>query len=127
MKKDFGMNEKEMDRRLQSPAQVQMGEVIKALPEETLSLAWRSELNTKLRAQAIHRRKLNLFGWLWKPAAGVALAGCLAVAFVFHEPAPQTPAASGGIESALVGDYVDSTASWEVAGDGASVSEVKDA
>ena len=126
MKREFEMNERDLDRQLSSAAQKQVHEVVKALPEETLSLAWRSELNTRLRNEIVHKKRVNLFGWVWKPAAGVALAGALAVGFFFRTPEANLAPPSGGIENALVNHYVDSTASWEVAGDGATVGDTKD-
>ncbi len=106
-------------------AQAQIADAVKALPEEPLSLAWRSDLNTKLHAMAARRKKLDLFGWIWKPAAGVALAGALAVAFVAREPG-MAPVARKSIEKELVNSYVESTASWEVSTDGVSSVEAKE-
>lgn len=126
MNNGFEMNEESLDRELNSAAQLHVREVVRALPEETLSLAWRSELNSRLRSEMARRRKLNLFGWVWKPAAGIALAGALAVAFMV-QPANPVPANGGELEKALVSHYVDSTASWEVAADGVSMGDVKDA
>ena|SRR5579871_1609421 len=129
MKKDFGMNEQELNTRLDSASQRQMREVVKALPEETLSLAWRSELNAKLREGTASQQRSRRFGWAWKPAAGLVAASALAFTLVFHQPSPaiEQAAAGSGLEKALVNHYVDSTASWEVAGDGVTVNEVKEA
>src|SRR4051812_44518980 len=120
MKDNFNMSDNDLDRELSSPGQELVREVVQALPEEPLSLAWRSDLNTRLHAVAARKKKLDLFGWIWNPAAGVALAGALAVAFVFRMPDVDhgVVATNKDVEKALVNTYVDSTASWEVAGDG---------
>ena len=120
------LNGKDLDQELSSPAQMQVREIVQALPEETVSLSWRSDLNARLHAEVARRRKLNLFGWIWKPAAGLALAGALALAFMIRPPAPGSPETRSDVEKALVNSYVDNTASWEVTGDGITVNEVKE-
>ncbi|HVT13566.1 MAG TPA: hypothetical protein VHE55_14975 [Fimbriimonadaceae bacterium] len=115
-----------LEEELNSPEQLHVRELVRALPDETLSLTWRSGLNARLQSEMVRRRKLNLFGWVWKPAVGLALAGALAVAFIIP-PKGSAPARGGELEKALVTHYVESTASWEVAGDGVSMGEVKDA
>ena|SRR5579862_7444889 len=124
MERNQKMDREEMDRQLSSPGQLQIRDAVRALPEEPLSMAWRSELNTQLRAVAVRRKKLNLFGWVWKPTVGLALAGGLAVALFVH---PTSPSRSGGdIESGLVNHFVDSANAREVAGDGITPNESKD-
>src|SRR5690242_12148641 len=93
---------KDLDQELSSPAQTQMREIVQALPEETVSLSWRSDLNARLYAEAARRRKLNLFGWIWKPAAGLALAGALAIAFMLPMSKASAPESRGDVEKALV-------------------------
>lgn len=127
MKDELNMQGRDVDQELNSPAQLQMRDAVRALPEEPLSLAWRSDLNTRLLGAAARKRKLDLFGWVWKPTAGLALAGALAVAIMFKPMAPSQPTVTTGIEKDLVSHFVDTTASTEVAGDGISVGEVKDA
>jgi hypothetical protein len=127
MKDELNMDGRNLDEELNSAAQVQIRETVRALPEEPLSLAWRSDLNTQLRGVAARKRKLDLFGWVWKPAAGGALACALAFAFLIRPGGSMSEVPSNGIEKALVGHYVDTTASWEVAGDGVTVNEVKEA
>ena len=124
MKNDFDLKGRDLDEELNSPAQIRVREVVRALPEETLSLTWRSELNTRLRAEVVRRKKLDIFGWVWKPTAGLALAGALAVAVFFH---PVAVSSSGGdLEKAMVNHYVDSTADREAAVDGVTPNEARD-
>jgi hypothetical protein len=126
MNNDF-MSDRDLDRELNSPEQTRMAEIVKALPEETLSMSWRSDLNARLRSEAARRKKLNLFGWIWKPTVGVALAGALAVAFMVRPEPAGTPVGSGTVEKALISSYVDNTAAWEVAGDNVGVNTVNEA
>jgi|SRR5579862_2596544 len=125
MKNESELEGRELDRRLESSGQARIREAVRALPEETLSLSWRSDLNSKLRATAARKRKLDLFGWIWKPTAGLALACALAIAIFVH---PNLPGAvpDNSIEKALVSHYVDSAAAREAAGDGVTPSEAKD-
>lgn len=127
MNEDLNLKGMELDRELNSDSQMRVREIVRALPEETLSLSWRSELNGKLREQVARKKRLDLAGWLWKPAAGVALAGALAIAFVARMPMHGPTAAHDGVENALVNSYLDSTAAWEVAGDNAGLGDAKDA
>lgn len=112
------------ETELGSPAQQRTREIVQGLPEEPLSLTWRSSLNARLAEVAVRRRRLNLLGWMWKPAAGLAVAGALAVAVVLQRP-EQLPS-QPGVESALVNVYMESTASWEVATDGLTVNEANE-
>jgi hypothetical protein len=118
MKNDFDMHGKDLDGELSSPAQQRVREIVHSLPEETLSLSWRSDLNARLRSEAARRRKLNLFGWVWKPAVGVAFAAVLVLAFVARMPnMGPVERPRPNVEQALIGSYVDTTASLDIAGD----------
>jgi hypothetical protein len=124
MRSDFEMNGRDLDQELNSPAQIQVREVVRALPEETLSLTWRSDLNLRLRGEAARKRKRMVFGWVWKPTAGLALAGALAVGIFLH---PATAPTNGGeLEKALVNHYVEASTAREAAVDGVTPNEVKD-
>ncbi len=125
MKRGIALEGNELDRKLNSAGQTQIREMVRALPEETLSMTWRSELNTKLRAAALRKRKLDLFGWVWKPTAGLALAAALAVA-IFIRPAMTGVTPDTSIEKALVSHYIDSSAARDVAVDGMTPNEAKD-
>jgi hypothetical protein len=119
------MNEKNQD--LNSPEQLAIREVVKALPDETLSLAWRSELNTKIHAAIVRRKKLDLFGWIWKPAAGIAVASAFAVMFLAKAPLVAPVArSSGDLERALVNAHIETSVSWDVAEGGVTAGEAKE-
>jgi hypothetical protein len=129
MKEQFELNGVDLDQELGSPGQQAMREVVRSLPEETVSMAWRSSLNTQLHAVAAKKRRLDLFSWVWKPAAGVVVAGALALAFMARTPLVDSPVTTGrgpDVEKGLMNAHLESTASWEVAGDGLTANEVRD-
>lgn len=107
--------EAELDELLQSKEGVKG--LIGELPEDTVSLAWRSALNEKLMTEAKPARQR---GWLWKPVAGLALAGALAlVTFIPRTP----PATTANFESKLVNAHLSLSNAREVAGTGLTAYE----
>ena len=56
------------------------------LPEESVNLQWRSELNEKILAMAEKPR--NRFAWLWKPSVGLAAVGALVFGVVMLSSKP---------------------------------------
>lgn len=116
----------EVDALLEQPGQHLVRNAVRALPEDTPSLAWRSGLNVALQETAARQRKRQLWGWLWKPSAGLALASCMALLFVAQMPKAPAPDVKPDIESALVDSYLQSKNSWEVTGDGVTVTEAQD-
>jgi hypothetical protein len=74
----------ELDELLESPAQKATQNLLSGLPEETLSLAWRSQLNEKLIVIAEKPKPKPFWAIAWKPAAGLALASALALVFVLQ-------------------------------------------
>jgi hypothetical protein len=127
MKNEFEMQTGDLERKLSSASQIQTRDVVRTLPDEALSLSWRSELNERLRAEAGRKRKRNLAAWVWKPTAGVVLAGVVAVAFFTRMPDMGPVSKAPAFERALVNTYVEGNASWVVAGDGVTANEVKEA
>ena len=126
MKHKFDMQERELDVRLESPGQAQMRESVRALPDDTVSLAWRSELNARLRKSYARRRRFDLFGWIWKPTAGLAIAGGLALVLFIH-PGGSGTAGNGALERGLVNQYIETTTAREIAADGVTPNEAKEA
>ena len=106
---------------LNSPAQRQMQDLVSHLPEDTLSMAWRSSLNEKLLATA-PKPKRSVWSWLMKPAVGLGFAGALAVVLlvrtdVMAPVATPTPS-NGALEAALVRDHRDLVHMTDVVGAG---------
>jgi len=109
-----------VDARLESPAQIKMAAVVRSLPDETLSMAWRSSLNERVLATAKKQRRSRLVGWIWKPTSGLALAGALAFVVMFHpnQVSPTVGQSDGTVEANMVNYYQQSTVAYDVAGPG---------
>jgi len=113
------------DELLNSAAQQAMRDVVRNIPDDSLSMAWRSSLNEKLLAEVAVQKKRQRFNWYLRPALGLGLACTLAVLVVFR-PAPTAKRSQGqppvvsqsGIEAALVTTHRQSTVAWDVAGVG---------
>ena len=89
-------------------------------------MAWRSDLNERLR-QARPTPKWRAKALLaWKPALGVALAACLLMTVTLQTNSLTERSHSGNLEASLVAAFDDSTNSEEVAGPGLAMHEVSD-
>ena len=104
---------KDIDQKLE--ALEPMRKLIEDLPEDGLSMAWRADLNEKLRALA-PTPKSRTWGWLWKPAAGLGLASVLAVAILIKSPSanPSTAVAESAIAQAMLEAHQQSVAQQEL-------------
>ncbi len=91
----------DLDARLE--AQESLRSLVNELPSDELSMAWRADLNEKLRAIA-PSPKSRVWGWLWKPAAGLGLASILVVAVLVKAPQANAPtnSNSAAIASAML-------------------------
>lgn len=116
-----------LDERLASAGQTQVRELVKGLADETPSMAWRSGLNEQILAMAAAKqKKRNLFGWVWKPAVGLALAGALAGVFLIRtQPETQPTAARPALEARLVMAHQDAVWSQDAAGAGLSPADAR--
>jgi hypothetical protein len=64
--------------------------LVQGLPEETVSLQWRSELNERILATAAQPRR-SWLAWAWRPAVGLALTASVAGVIMFRpQPAMDT-------------------------------------
>lgn len=66
--------------------------LVHGLPDDQVSLQWRSELNEKILAMAAKPRR----SWLslaWRPVSALAVAGAVAFVFMSKSPSP-TPSAT---------------------------------
>ena len=114
----------ELDALLNSEAQQNVRKVVENLSEDSLSLAWRSGLNERLRqAQPIPRWRIRVER-TWRPALALALAGCLAMIVLVRLPGSTHD--NRDIEASLVAAYTDSTNADDFAGPGLSMHEVSD-
>lgn len=110
------------DAQLATSAQIAMRDVVRALPEESLSMAWRSGLNEALLAEGAKRQRRRRFLWLFRPAAGLAMAGALAAVFVIRtstvvDPAPK-PTTTPSLEAELLSAHNQVSQYADVAGSG---------
>lgn len=112
------------DAQLNSSGQVAVRNLVRALPEETVSMAWRSSLNEQLLTLAAKKQKKRRLLWFATPTLGVSLVTGLAFVLMFH-PAPHHPinVQDRGIESAILNDHHSSTLSNEVSTAGLNLNE----
>jgi len=119
--KDNGIDES----RLKSAPQLAIRDLVRGLPEETVSMAWRSSLNEQLLVVAAKQRKKRRILWFSGPAVGISLATALAFVVLFQPSShPTVKAPEYGIESAILNDHHSSTLSNEVSTAGLNSTEV---
>lgn len=109
------------DNLLESTGQLQVRELVSNLPDDSLSLAWRSSLNEKLLVTAQKsRRRQMLTTWIMKPAFGLALAGAFAAVIMFRVSGMEDPlpVAQGHLEAALVREHQQNVTLSDVVGYG---------
>lgn len=106
----------ELDRELNSPIQMEVARLVRELPEEVPSMAWRSSLNDKIRLQAAQvRRKKMVINWVFRPALGLGLASVAALMMFTHTAPPASrPDKSAEVADAIVRTYSDELQNREV-------------
>jgi len=111
-----------LDSQLESAGQQTIAKIVQGLPEDTLSMAWRSSLNERLLAEATVKRPRFRFTWIAMPAAGAAVACALAVAVFLHAPTGTAPTPQLGqsynVEAGLMDTYRQESATHEIEGAG---------
>lgn len=118
-------SQSELDALLGSESQQSIRRIVSSLPEDGLSLSWRSDLNERLRkVSPISRWRLRL-AQSWKPALGLALAGCLAT-LIAIKPNAEPVQTNHPIEASLVSSYNDTANVDDLVGPGLAVHEVND-
>ena len=70
--------------------QTQVAQMVRALPLDEPELGWRSELSGKLPMVARQNERSRKLLWVFRPALGMALAGALAITFMF-KGVPDSP------------------------------------
>jgi hypothetical protein len=95
--------------------------LVGALPEDEPSMAWRSELNEKLLSlQAKPRARW----WAsWRPMAGLAVAGALALTLLVRSPQADPNPQVTGLDEVLIAAHRESAARQEIGA--ASVSSLR--
>ena len=111
----------ELDELLNSPAQQAMRTTVQAIPQDGVSLQWRSTLNEKLHVLAPLRKRAALLAIGFRAIAGVGLASlvCIALYSKFGaQPEARKVMKAQNVASALIAEHRDSVASSEIAGPG---------
>jgi hypothetical protein len=107
------------DSLLEADGQKLIQRLVAEVPDDELSLAWRSSLNEQLiQVAAVKHKKRS--SWLLKPAFGLAFAGALAAVVMIRTAPVNTPSveSSGTLEAALVRDHQQSMIVSDVVGIG---------
>lgn len=130
--KASGERKPSIDELLELESQQMMTRLVRALPEEVPSMAWRSELNAKLAEKAKAARSRRRVWWVVSPSFGVVAAA--AICFAVFMPArhiagpgtqPAPIAAAQSLEDQLFASHNESTTSQDVVGSGLSSAEVQ--
>jgi hypothetical protein len=96
--------------------------IVQSLPEEQVSLAWRSRLNEQVLSIAAKTRKKARVLAIWRPALGLGLAGALAIVFTVSQPGKSGPEYTR-VEAALVQVHTETVQAAELAGVGLATHE----
>lgn len=121
---------RDLDQRLESPAQRAVRDAVRQLPDEELSMAWRSSLNERLRAEsAVQKRATRRWHLALRPALGLGMACALAAVVTFRlgsgPTSTPTPAVlDSELEAALFSAHRQVVGHADVAGTGLLPSEV---
>lgn len=115
-------NSQMLDSQLESAGQQAIRKIVEGLPDDTLSMAWRSQLNERLLAASTVRRPRFRLSWIAMPAAGAAVAYALAVAVFLHAPGTALPQAQPShnyaVEAGLLDAYRQESVTHEIEGAG---------
>lgn len=110
------VDDAELDQQLYSPSQIEVARLVRELPDDVPSMAWRSGLNEKLRLEASKIRKRQMVtNWLFRPALGLGLASVAALCMLgLPRPVHQGPARSAEVADEIVRTYSEDVQNREV-------------
>lgn len=91
-----------LEAGLASQAQQSAAQMVGRLPEESVSLAWRSSLNEKLRAQQAKRQRRERVFWVLRPASALAVAATVFGVYLGGNPRPVATVERPNIEVYMV-------------------------
>jgi len=113
------------DARLDGAGQQAVRKIVQALPEEPLSMAWRSSLNEHLLEVAGKQRKKQRWLWAVKPGLGLSLVTAALMVFLIFQPSTRhhTTPSKPGLESAILADHHNSALLTQVSSVGLSENE----
>jgi hypothetical protein len=112
------------EAQLNNAGQLAIRNLVRSLPEEPVSMAWRSSLNEQLLVMAAKKQKRRKLLWFATPTLGISMVTALAFVLMIHptnRPAIVLP--DRGIESAILSDHHSSTLSNEVSTAGLNLNE----
>lgn len=124
---ELKLTEQELDRLLESESGIQIRNAVHDMPDEAVSMAWRSDLNEKLGMHISKEQRRRRFAWIVSPALGLGLAGALAFAVFFKTPTiteSRQTAQQSKLEESLVASYEDNLRYSDITGVGLSPDEV---
>jgi hypothetical protein len=106
------------DTKLNDAGQKMVRELVSNLPEDELSLAWRSALNEQLLQTAQAKRKRQRFLFVFRPAMGLALAGAMAAVVMIRTSQMSIPTVrdTSNLEAVLVQDHQQNIVMSDLAG-----------
>ncbi len=107
-----------MNVDLESGAQRQAAEWVRDLSPEEPSLAWRSALNERVRAEAARRTRRRRTWLFASPFAGLATATAFALLVFMPTKPAKAPASVGHVEANLVALYEESVRTDDIVGSG---------
>lgn len=85
-----------MDDKLNQPSQHAIRKIVSELPDDSLSLAWRAQLNAKL--MEVQPAKSPWYVFSWRPMAAFGLASLMLGAMIVPK---MLPSANGSLEESL--------------------------
>lgn len=124
---ELKMNEQELDRMLESDGGLQIRQAVQSMPEDHVSMAWRSQLNERLTAVVAVKQRKRRFAWILSPALGLGMAGALAVMMMAKSPDQlESPVVSTNakLEESLVASHRDILQYSDITGVGLNTDEV---
>lgn len=124
----LGLSLSEIEEKLGSPEHLHVAKLVNKLPDEEVSLVWRSQLNERLLTVSRQLKRRQRLIWVWRPALGLGLAGLVAIVLVLPRggQSVESPAPKPSVEAALVKAHHDTVLEDDVAGIGLNPADVDD-
>lgn len=117
-----------MNKILDSDASRAVQVIVRSMPDDTPSMAWRSSLNERLLSLGPVKKRLSAFGIALRAGVGAtALAAIFVAVLLIHKGNGSTHEAERAdgkaLAASLISEYHESVDSSEIAGSGVSVGE----
>lgn len=112
-----------LDEALESRAQSMVARMVRSLPEEAPSMAWRGALDARLAKEGRRSERKARLRWIFAPAGGLALAGALAMALLYRGGGPEGE--PGYLEAKIVAAHREAVLGRATAGRGLVVHEAR--